>query len=247
MSSHYINPEKLKILEFNTVIIGAGASGLNCALHLVKEGIPPEEIAIITDKLGGGTSFNTGSDKQTYYKMSIIGDQKDSPLLMAQDMVSGGAMHGDMALVEATNSIREFFHLVELGMPFPHDKYGGFAGYKTDNDPKQRATSIGPLTSQEMSKCLLSAIKKENIKIFDNHYAESLLLNRKKPFKDVIGVQCIDINLLSNTKNIEDLVDAIVIFKSKNVVLATGGPAIIYKHSVYPRSQNGTLGLAISA
>ncbi|MFX0009803.1 MAG: oleate hydratase, partial [Candidatus Hermodarchaeota archaeon] len=143
--------EKIEIFEYNTVIIGSGAAGLNCALHLVEEGIPPSQIAIITENLGGGTSFNAGSDKQTYYKLSLIGDQLDSPYQMAKDLFSGGAMHGDIALIEATNSIREFFHLIQLGIPFPHDKFGGYVGYKTDNDPKQRATSIGPYTSQEMS------------------------------------------------------------------------------------------------
>ncbi|MFX1328393.1 MAG: oxidoreductase, partial [Promethearchaeota archaeon] len=68
-----INIDQLNIKEFNSVIIGSGAAGLNCALHLVLEGVPPDKIAIVTDNLGGGTSFNAGSDKQTYYKLSIYG------------------------------------------------------------------------------------------------------------------------------------------------------------------------------
>ena len=38
-------------------------------------------------------------------------------------------MHGDIALCEAQNSARAFFHLAELGVPFPYDRYGGYIGY----------------------------------------------------------------------------------------------------------------------
>ena len=126
MEKFDIDLQEIEILEYNTVIIGSGAAGLNCAVHLVEEGIAPWEIALVTEELGGGTSFNAGSDKQTYYKLSIIGNQADSPIEMAKDLFSGGAMHGDIALIESTNSIREFFHLVQLGVSFPHDKFGGY-------------------------------------------------------------------------------------------------------------------------
>ncbi|MFX0021271.1 MAG: FAD-binding protein [Candidatus Hermodarchaeota archaeon] len=242
-----INIDQFEIKEYNSIIVGSGAAGLNCALHLVMEGIPSDEIAIVTDNLGGGTSFNAGSDKQTYYKMSIYGDQADSPYQMAKDLCRGGAMHGDIALIEATNSIREFFHLVHLGVPFPYDEYGGFVGYKTDNDPRQRATSIGPFTSQKMGKCLLKAVQDENIKIYDKYYAIKTILDDKKDKPEVNGLICINIENLNNEKNIEFFLRSIRIFKARNLILATGGPALLYKNTVYPHSQKGTTSLAIEA
>lgn len=239
--------DQLEIKEFNTIIIGSGAAGLNCALHLVEEGIDPSKIAIITEKLGAGTSFNTGSDKQTYYKMSIIGDQIDSPFEMAKTYFSGGAMHGDIALIEASNSVREFFHLVQLGVPFPHDEYGAFVGYKTDNDPRQRATSIGPLTSQEMCKCLLKEVQNKNITILDNYYAFQILVDDTKEKHEAIGVICIKTDELKPEKDLENIKNATKVIQARNIVIATGGPAAIYKHSVYPRSQIGSHGLAIKA
>lgn len=231
--------------EFNTIIIGTGAAGLNCAIHLVEEGVEASKIAIVTEKLGGGTSFNTGSDKQTYYKMSLIGDQVDSPHEMAKDLFKGGAMHGDIALIEATNSIREFFHLVQLGVPFPHDEYGGFVGYKTDNDPKQRATSIGPLTSQQMGIKLLDEVRNKKIKIFNNCYAVKILVDDTK--NEVIGLICLKIDDLSSDLDYKNFIDSFMFFLARNVVIATGGPAKLYKNSVYPISQSGTTSLAIEA
>lgn len=242
-----VNIDQFEIYEYNSVIIGSGAAGLNCALHLVLEGLPSDKIAIVTDNLGGGTSFNAGSDKQTYYKLSIYGDHADSPYELANDLCLGGAMHGDIALIEATNSIREFFHLVQLGVPFPYDEYGGFVGYKTDNDPKQRATSIGPFTSQKMGECLLNAVNEKNIPIFDKYYAMKILVNEAEREPEAIGLICIEYDELSNDKNIDALLSSLRIFKARNVIIATGGPAILYKNSVYPKSQKGTTSLAIEA
>ncbi len=241
-----IDLQDIEILEYNTVIIGTGAAGLNCAIHLVEEGIAPWQIALVTEELGGGTSFNAGSDKQTYYKLSVVGDQVDSPFEMAKDLFSGGAMHGDIALIESTNSIREFFHLVQLGVSFPYDKYGGFVGYKTDNDPKQRATSIGPYTSQEMCKRLLEVVSELSINIFDRYYATELIIDDYDE-PQVIGMICLDINSLSNQEKLKDLIKSIKIFKTRNIVLATGGPSLLYKNSVYPLSQKGSTSLAIDA
>ena len=242
-----VDVNRFQIREYNSVIIGSGAAGLNCALHLVMEGIAPEQVAIVTDNLGGGTSFNAGSDKQTYYKMSIIGDQLDSPYEMAKDLSAGGAMHGDIALIESTNSIREFFHLIQLGIPFPHDEFGGFVGYKTDNDPRQRATSIGPQTSQEMGKCLLKAVQDNNINIFNKYYAVKIIIDDNKEEPEAIGLICVNIGVLSEDKNIKNVIESIEIFKARNIIIATGGPAILYKNSVYPPSQKGTTGIAIEA
>ena len=130
---------------FDCLIVGSGAAGYNAALHLWEKGL--RNFALITENNLAGTSRNTGSDKQTYYKISCSGDQKDSPRAMAETLFAGASMDGDIALCEASHSLEEFFHLVSVGVDFPHNVYGEFPGYKTDHDPLQRASSIGPYTS----------------------------------------------------------------------------------------------------
>ena len=143
-----INDVAFPLYSMNTLIIGSGAAALNAAVNLYEYG--QKDIAIATDCWGAGTSNNAGSDKQTYYKLSISGEVPDSPREMAGDLFRGGCMHGDIALCEAQNSMQAFFHLVRLGVPFPYDTYGTYVGYKTDHDPRGRATSAGPLTSHLM-------------------------------------------------------------------------------------------------
>ena len=69
-----------------------------------------------------GTSRNTGSDKQTYYKLTLSGGDPDSVRDMADTLFSGEAVDGDVALCEAALSAQCFLHLVELGVPFPRNR-----------------------------------------------------------------------------------------------------------------------------
>jgi len=223
---------EIPVYSLNTVVLGSGAAGLNCADHLFTKG--QKDTAIVTEDIFGGTSRNTGSDKQTYYKLSLVGKAGDSPYEMAQALFSGGAMHGDIALIEATLSAQEFFHLIQIGVPFPHDRFGTYIGYKTDHDPKQRGTSVGPLTSYHMHECLLNQVKAKGIKIFDKHEAISLFKHKES----VVGVLCL------NRERLEDENFGMVLFNCTNVVFATGGPAALHKASVYPEAQRGSTGLA---
>jgi succinate dehydrogenase/fumarate reductase flavoprotein subunit len=220
----------------NTLVIGSGAASLNAAVSLHSSG--QKDIIIATSKWGGGTTNNAGSDKQTYYKLSLSGEPGDSVAEMAKDLFSGHCMHGDIALCEAQGSVQAFMNLVRLGVPFPHDKYGGWAGYKTDNDPRSRATSAGPYTSKFMFEVLACEVKRKRIKVLDRHQVIALLTDRSK--SKVIGALAINLKT-------KDPLKAFVMVSCLNVILGTGGPAGIYESSVYPVSQTGSVGMAFKA
>jgi succinate dehydrogenase/fumarate reductase flavoprotein subunit len=227
---------KVKLYSLNTLIIGSGAASLNAAVSLHSMG--QKDILLATTRWGAGTSNNAGSDKQTYYKLSLCGDEPDSIRAMAEDLFNGKCMHGDMALCEAQGSVQAFMKLVSLGVPFPHDKYGSWAGYKTDHDPRARATSAGPYTSKMMVSVLSSELKKRKIKVLDNHQVIELLTDSDKT--RVTGA--IAINL-----QIKDPLKAFVLFNATNIILGTGGPGDLYAGSVYPLSQTGSIGMAFRA
>jgi len=230
---------KFPLVSLNTLIIGSGAAGLAAAIRLHKLG--QQDVAIATEEWGGGTSNNAGSDKQTYYKLSLAPDVLDSPLQMAEDLAQGGSIHGDIALVEAANSLPAFFHLVGLGVPFPHDRYGAYTGYRTDHDPRQRATSAGPLTSRLMFERLAAEVKARRIAVFDRMPVIALLTDEEKGRKRVVGAIGLD------RPPGKKAGFGFVLFNAVNVILATGGPAGIYQASVYPESQTGSHGLAFEA
>ena len=232
-----INDVAMPLYSMNTLIIGSGTASLNAAGNLFENG--QKDIAVATDMWGGGTSGNTGADKQTYYKLSLTGEMADSSYEMATDYFKGGCMHGDIALCEAQNSINAFFHLIRLGVPFPHDSYGAYVGYKTDHDPRQRATSAGPLTAQLMFAALARDVEKKGITVFDRHEIISFLTDAQGDETRVVGAIALDLENL-NSDNI-----GFVVFNAENIVFGTGGPAAIYKTRVYPESQSGSSGIAI--
>lgn len=230
---------RLPVCSVNTLIIGSGAAALKAAVSLHRLGVT--DVVLVTEDWDAGTSRNAGSDKQTYYKLSLSGQLADSVFEMARDLCAGGSMHGDIALVEAATSLRAFFDLIELGVPFPHDRYGAYVGYKTDHDPRQRATSAGPLTSRLMCEALGREARRRRIPIFDRHQVIALLTGRKGKTRRVVGAVALD------KKKLRASSLGFVLFNVVNVILATGGPAGIYKASVYPESQLGSHGLAFEA
>ncbi|MDD8014375.1 MAG: FAD-binding protein [Acidobacteriota bacterium] len=234
-----IGDTQFPVFSLNTLIIGSGAAALNAACSLHDLGV--RDIAVVTEKWGGGTSNESGSDKQTYYKLSLAGDIPDSPCQMAEDLFAGGSMHGDIALVEAQNSLQAFFHLIGLGVPFPHDRYGAYVGYKTDHDPRQRATSAGPLTSHWMFKVLAREVRKKKIPVLDRHQVIALLTGGRAGGKKVIGAVALD------ARNLDSPSRGFVLFNAVNIILGTGGPAAMYKNTVYPPSQSGSHGMAFAA
>ena len=228
------NGVSVKKITVDALVVGTGAAGYNAALRLNDYGV--YDVAIVTEGIKMGTSRNTGSDKQTYYKMNLCADYPDSPKAMAQDFFNGKCVDGDIAYAEAALSVMSFLHLCELGVEFPVNRYGEYVGYKTDHDPRARATSVGPLTSKMMTECLEKAVNKREIKIYDKLQAIEIIKNGDT----CVGVLCL--NKASSGEN-----DRFVLFNAKNTVLATGGPAGIYSNTVYPIGHHGSSGVAFEA
>jgi succinate dehydrogenase/fumarate reductase flavoprotein subunit len=247
MAAKKLSKHTINVHHTNTVIVGAGAAGMNCAVHLYefmsRKGIenPQNRIVVVTGGIGLGASRMSGSDKQTYYKMGTSPDVPDSAEEFAKSLTAAGCCHGDSALAEAIGSLREFYHLVQAGVPFPTDGMGTYIGYKTDHDPYERATSAGPKTSRFMSQCLQRQVQRYGIKIVDEQEVAHLLAVGSRKEKRIVAVVTID-----KEKSTNDTLQ-INVFYGANLVLAAGGPGELYRTSVYPRGQVGIHGLALAA
>ncbi|MBR5742956.1 MAG: FAD-binding protein, partial [Clostridia bacterium] len=215
--------------EKNVLIVGSGAAAYAAALRLAEGGA--EDVLILTDRRENGTSRNAGSDKQTYYKLSLAGDAPDSIGDMARNLFEGGSTHGDLAYAMAAGSVRAFLRLAELGVPFPQNEMGEFVGYKTDHDPRSRGTSAGPLTSYYMTAALEKACAERKVPVCDGETAVRLAVENGA----VRGVVTVDRR------------GRVRAWPARNVILATGGPAAIYRNTVYPVGQTGMTGMALEA
>ena len=212
-----------------TVVVGSGCAGLNAADTLA--GLGEESLLLVTEDMNAGTSRNTGSDKQTYYKLSLSGDEGDSVGALARDLC-GPDVNGDTALCEAAASAPSFFKLCALGVPFPTNEFGEYVGYQTDHDARRRAASAGPLTSKFMTEALERSVLNRKVPILNHALAARIVKNER-------GVAALDVYLTGEKEFLR--------VRCANIVLCTGGPAHIYQDRVYPESQHGMSGLAFAA
>ena len=230
---------EVPVVQVNTVVIGTGSAGYCAADRLAQFG--QDDVLVVADKVNAGTSRNAGSDKQTYYKPTLSGNGPDSVGAMARTLFDGGAMDGDIALVEAAMSARCFYNLVEAGVEFPSDRYGQFSGYKTDHDPRQRATSAGPFTSQSMVEHLEQRVRSHHTPIFGAIRLVDLLVDRSGETPRCVGLLGLrrDVAIGQGCP--------FILIAARNVVLATGGPAGMFADSVWPHGQWGAMGAALRA
>jgi succinate dehydrogenase/fumarate reductase flavoprotein subunit len=239
-----IGNHMVTVYRFNTVIVGAGAAGMNCAKKLYEYRMqrgavePQRRIAVVTAGRALGASRMSGSDKQTYYKLGTSPVAADSAASFAESLTAGGCCHGDLALAEGIGSLRGFYNLVEAGVPFPTDAMGTFVGYKTDHDPYERATSAGPKTSKMMSECLEAIVRRYGVAIYDHQEAVELLTEGEGDHRRIVGLVTLD-----RKSSIPD--NSMSVFLAENFVLAAGGPGALYETSVYPAGQTGIQGIAL--
>jgi succinate dehydrogenase/fumarate reductase flavoprotein subunit len=66
----------MNYLSYDAIVIGTGAAGYNAACRIAQDG--RKSVCLVTEDVNFGTSRNTGSDKQTYYKLGLGGSSPDS-------------------------------------------------------------------------------------------------------------------------------------------------------------------------
>ncbi len=151
-------------------------------------------------------------------------------------MASGG-VHGDIALAEAVSSLREFHHLVALGVPFPRDTDGAFTG----GDPLGRGVSAGPETRQTACECLRRRCHRLKIEIHDQHQVAHLLTRDEGENRRIAGILTFD------KTRAGDETFGIAVFLCENLVLAAGGLPGISESDSDPDGQACIHGLALAA
>src|SRR5690606_30006119 len=227
----------IPVVVANTVVVGTGSAGYCAADRLWEFG--QTDVVMVADKINAGSSRNAGSDKQTYYKLTLSGGDGDSVHEMAQTLFSGGAMDGDNALAEAALSARGFLRLCDLGVPFPQNRYGEFIGYKTDHDPRRRATSVGPYTSRSMVAQLEKKVARNGTPVYDECRVVDLIRGADGQIAGLLVFRT-DVKPGSGRS-------PYLLFRCTNAGYATGGPAGIYATRVFPNGQWGASGAAYRA
>ncbi len=214
----------MQVLEFDTVVIGSGLAGLAAAYHSSKMGT----VAIVTK-----SQLDTSNSYYAQGGIAAAISEADSPEEHAHDtLVAGrGICDHDSVNILVNEGIERVLELAKMGMPFDRkgDKY--ILGLEGGHSQRRILHAGGDATGKELTRFKLDLIKKQkNIQAFEFVAAFKLL----KKQNNVVGVQAYDFNAGKN-----------IVFKSKAVILATGGVSRVFSRSTNPHTATGD-GIAIA-
>ncbi len=220
-----------KKFDADILIIGSGVAALSMALKIASEknDINPKSVYLLTKESVPDT--NSAMAQGGIAAVSEVSDSFESHI---KDTLIAGA---GLCKIEAVRNIIEqapdrIQDLIDWGVEFDSDltREGGHS--------HRRILHFEDQTGAEIHKKLWLAVQKNpNIKVFENHFAIDLIVNKQVdpniigPTK-VIGVYALD------KKN-----EAVEIFTARTTILATGGAGKVY---LYTSNWSGATGDGIA-
>lgn len=214
----------MQIFEFDTVIIGSGLAGLTSAYYASAFG----SVALITkSELDSSNSYYA----QGGIAAAITGD--DSPEIHMKDTLAAGRGLCDedavrILVYEGKDCVLE---LINMGMQFDQKDGRLVLGLEGAHSKRRILHAGGDGTGKKLTCFMLKKVKEQKtIKTFENTTAVKLL----KYNGNIAGVQTLDFKTGKNQ-----------LFKTKAVILATGGLSRLYTRSTNPHTATGD-GIALA-
>ena len=199
------------IHEFDAVIVGAGGAGLYAALELAREGVPTAVLSKLyptrshTGAAQGGICAALGNQEEDHWEWHMFDTVKGGDYLVDQDAA-------EILTREAIETVIELEH---LGLPFNRTDDGRidqrrFGGHTRNfgEAPVKRACYAADRTGHMILQTLYQQCIKHGVRFFDEYHVVDLLIEDGVS-RGVVGYRLAD--------------GALHVFRSKAVLLATGG------------------------
>ncbi len=222
--------------QHDVLIIGSGAAGLSLALKLADYA----KVAVL--------SKNALAEGATYYAqggMSAVLDEHDSIESHVEDtlLAGGGLCNQEVVRFVVERAHKSIDWLVEQGVDFTRTDKGkgknaSFHLHKEGGHSHRRIIHAADATGKEIETTLESKVRAHpNIDLFEHHIAVDLIAAKKlkKPENRCLGSYVLD--LVNNKVNV---------FRTRNVILATGGAGKAYLYTSNPDACTGD-GIAMAA
>lgn len=208
----------MQTFEFDTVVIGSGLAGLTAAYHASGFG----SVAVITK-----SELDTSNSYYAQGGIAAAIGSNDSPEEHMKDTLSAGRglCDEDAVRILVNEGKERVLELIEMGMQFDR-KDGEFVlGLEGAHSKRRILHAGGDATGKQLTCFTLQKVKaQKNITPFENTTVVRLLKNNGK----ITGVQALDFKTGKN-----------LLFKTKAVILATGGLSRIFARSTNPHTATG--------
>ncbi|MEW6559159.1 MAG: succinate dehydrogenase flavoprotein subunit [Pseudomonadota bacterium] len=223
--------------KFDVVIVGAGGSGMRCALQLARAGLDVAVLSKVfptrshTVAAQGGVAASLGNMSEDDWYWHMFDTVKGSDYLGDQDAI-------EFMCREAKSAVYELEH---FGMPFDRNPDGTiyqrpFGGHTANFGEKavQRACASADRTGHAM----LHTLYQQNVQARTHFFVEWMALDLIRDAEgDVLGLVALEMET-----------GDVTIFEGKATVLATGGAGRIFAASTNAFINTGDgLGMAARA
>jgi L-aspartate oxidase len=211
--------------QYDVLIIGSGAAGLTLALSLAQQA----RVAVLSKN-----EINQGSTWFAQGGIAAVLDDQDSIDAHVTDTLIAGAglCHEDAVRFTVERSKKAIQWLINQGVNFTKEHSNGdYHLTKEGGHSHRRIIHSADATGQAVHSTLIEQVQQQpNIDIFEHHVAVNLI---SQADSDSRKLRCTGAYVL-DSKN-----DAVHVFQSKVVVLATGGASKVYLYSSNPDSASG--------
>jgi L-aspartate oxidase len=214
----------MQIYEFDTVVIGSGLAGLTAAYHSSRFG----NVAIVTK-----SELDTSNSYYAQGGIAAAITEDDSPEEHMKDTLNAGRGLCDRDAVEVlVNEGRDRIkEIIDWGMKFDKKEGEYLLGLEGGHSRRRILHAGGDATGKELTCFFLQKVKEQSsVTPFEYMAVVKLLKNNNR----ITGILAIDFKTGEN-----------IIFKSKSVILATGGLSRLYARTTNPHTATGD-GIALA-
>lgn len=212
--------------QFDVLIIGSGAAGLTAALRL------PAQLSVAVISKG---ELQEGSTRFAQGGIAAVLDNEDSIDAHIHDTLNagGGLCHEDAVRFTVEQGKNSIDWLVGQGVDFTRDDAGGndFHLTREGGHSHRRILHSADATGKAISTSLVdSARARQNIHLFEARMAVNLI---REPNLDSGRFRCTGAYIFNT------VTEAVEVFQSRFVILATGGASKVYLYTSNPDGASG--------
>ncbi|ADB85959.1 succinate dehydrogenase flavoprotein subunit [Saccharolobus islandicus] len=218
-------------IEYDAVVIGGGLAGLMSAHEIASAGF---KVAVIS-KVFPTRSHSAAAEGGIAAYIPGNSDPNDNPDYMTYDTVKGGDYLVDQDAAELlSNKSGEIVMLLERwGALFNRQPDGRVAVRYFGGQTYPRTRFVGDKTGMALLHTLFERTSGLNVDFYNEWFSLDLVTDNKK----VVGIVAMQMKTLTP-----------FFFKTKAVVLATGGMGMLYRHTTNSYINTGDgFGIALRA
>ncbi len=204
--------------KLSAIVVGGGLAGLSCALKLAEKGFLVRIVSVTKVKRSHSVCAQGGIN----VAIDSMGEE-DSPLIHAYDTIKGGDFlaHQPPVLEMCLAGPKILQMMDRFGVPFNRTPEGNIDFRRFGGTLYHRTAFCGGSTGQQLLYALDEQIRRHevlgNVEKFENHEFMRLITDGEGKACGIIFMNLFNLKL--------------EVLRADAVVMATGGPGMIFKYS----------------